>query len=249
MRSYPLASAPRLPMTGSRHPLRLESTKWLTWANASSLLLAVAVFAAWNLWSHRHRLETAQAPGRQILKYIELGVPPSIMKTSAQSAQVGVVAMPSFGVPEPVPDEQAPKATFAPELVVPAMPTMNAGEAVDPNISVDIGALSTQSLETTDSNPVFESYELDQPPQAVVKEQPTYPYKARELGVEGDVQVKMLVQPDGSVGNVQILDARPKGVFDQAIYTALAQWRFNPGKIGGKTVAAWVVTTIHFALN
>jgi len=71
----------------------------------------------------------------------------------------------------------------------------------------------------------------------------------RERGVEGSVQVKMLVQKDGSVGDVKILDARPKGVFDQAVYSALAQWRFNPGKIAGKAVMAWVVTTIHFDLN
>ena len=250
MRAFSLAHASRLPVTGGRHPLRRESTRWLSWANASSLLLAVAVFAAWNVWSHRHKeMVSGALQGRQTLKYIELGVPPSITKTAAHSAQIGVVAMPTFGVPEPVPDEQAPKTNFAPDLVVPSMPAMGAGEAVDPNIAVDLTGIASQGLETTNSSLVFESYELDQPPQAVVKEPPSYPYKARERGVEGSVQVKMLVQKDGSVGDVKILDARPKGVFDQAVYSALAQWRFNPGKIAGKAVMAWVVTTIHFDLN
>jgi protein TonB len=250
MKAFSLAHASRLPITGGRHPLRRESIRWLSWANASALLLAVAVFASWNLWTHRHKgTEGASQHGQQVLKYIELGVPPSITKTAARSAQVGVVAMPSFGVPEPVPDEQAPKTNFAPDLVVPSMPTLSAGEAVDPNIAIDLTGIASQGLETNTSSLVFESYELDQPPQAVVKEPPVYPYKARELGVEGSVQVKILVQQDGSVRDVQILDARPKGVFDQAVYGALAQWRFNPGKIAGKAVMAWVVTTIHFDLN
>ncbi|HVO76396.1 MAG TPA: energy transducer TonB [Candidatus Bathyarchaeia archaeon] len=250
MRAFSLSHASRLPITGGSHPLRRESIKWLSWANAFSLVAVVAVFATWSIWTHRHK-ETAGGPehGQKVLKYIELGVPPSIAKTAAGSSQIGVVAMPTFGVPEPVPDEQAPKTNFAPDLVVPSMPTLGAGEAVDPDIAVDLTGVASQDMETNTGSMVFESYELDQPPQAVVKEPPSYPYKARELGVEGSVQVKMLVQKDGSVGDVKILDARPKGVFDEAVYQALAQWRFNPGKVGGKAVMAWVVTTVHFDLN
>jgi TonB family protein len=59
----------------------------------------------------------------------------------------------------------------------------------------------------------------------------------------------MLVHQDGSVGQVFIVDARPQGLFEEAVKKSLQQWRFNPGKIDGKTVTAWVVTTIHFDLN
>jgi protein TonB len=67
--------------------------------------------------------------------------------------------------------------------------------------------------------------------------------------VEGEVQVKMLVQQDGSVAQVFIVDARPKGLFEEAVRKSILQWRFSPGKMQGKTVTAWVVTTIHFDLN
>jgi protein TonB len=57
------------------------------------------------------------------------------------------------------------------------------------------------------------------------------------------------VEPDGRVAKVLIVDARPQGLFEDTVMKSLAQWRFSPGKIEGKTVTAWVVTTIHFDLN
>jgi protein TonB len=59
----------------------------------------------------------------------------------------------------------------------------------------------------------------------------------------------MLVNPDGSVGQVQVLDARPPGIFEDAVKRTVPQWRFSPGKIEGRPVAAWVVTTIQFNLD
>jgi protein TonB len=96
---------------------------------------------------------------------------------------------------------------------------------------------------------VFEAYELDQPPQAVVRVPPVYPYKAREQGIEGVVQVKLLINQDGSVGHLEILDARPEGLFEEAVRNAVPQWKFSPGKIDGQTVTAWVVTYVRFTLD
>ncbi|HET6350047.1 MAG TPA: energy transducer TonB, partial [Candidatus Krumholzibacteria bacterium] len=62
-------------------------------------------------------------------------------------------------------------------------------------------------------------------------------------------QVKILVREDGSVGEVQIMDSRPPGVFDDAVITAVERWRFEAGTIGGKKVTSWVVTALHFKLN
>lgn len=96
---------------------------------------------------------------------------------------------------------------------------------------------------------IFESFQLDQAPRPVVKTPPTYPFKAREQGTEGVVQVKILVREDGGVGEVLIVDARPKEVFDDAVLAAVPQWRFEPGVIDGKKVNAWVVTALRFELN
>lgn len=95
---------------------------------------------------------------------------------------------------------------------------------------------------------VFEAYELDQPPQVIMRVPPVYPYKARERGTEGVVQIKLLVNTDGTVGEVLILDARPRDIFEEAVLKAVPQWKFRPGKIDGEPVTAWVVTTVRFEL-
>jgi TonB family protein len=144
--------------------------------------------------------------------------------------------------------EMAEQTDFQPDLVSPTITSPFAEGQADFDIAVDLSNLLEEEGKTG-SDLVFESYELDQPPQAVVKIPPAYPHQARERGVEGAVQVRMLVHQDGSVGQVFIVDARPQGLFEEAVKKSLQQWRFNPGKIDGKTVTAWVVTTIHFDLN
>ncbi len=113
-------------------------------------------------------------------------------------------------------------------------------------ISIDIGNIAEAAV---GENLVFESYELDQAPKAIVRVPPIYPYAAREKNIRGAVQVRMLVNPDGSVGQVQVLDARPPGIFEDAVKRTVPQWRFNPGKIEGRPVASWVVTTVQFTLD
>jgi len=116
----------------------------------------------------------------------------------------------------------------------------------DGGVAIDVGALAQTAVS---ENLVFESYELDQAPKAIVRVPPLYPYAAREKNIQGAVQVRMLVNPDGSVGQVQVLDARPPGIFEDAVKRTVPQWRFNPGKMEGRPVAAWVVTTIQFNLD
>lgn len=143
-------------------------------------------------------------------------------------------------------EKPAPKEDIemAPDLFQPEI-TRGFGD-LGAGISIDVGRLAETAVS---ENLVFESYELDQAPGAIVRVPPMYPYSAREKSIEGAVQVRMLVNPDGSVGQVQILESRPHGIFDDAVKRTVPQWRFSPGKIEGRAVAAWVVTTIRFDLD
>ncbi len=91
--------------------------------------------------------------------------------------------------------------------------------------------------------------ELDQPPRPLVKMPPIYPYKAKRMEIEGYVKVKFLVDEEGSVSRVSVLDASPKGVFEDSVLQTLPTWKFSPGKIVGEPVSSWVVTTIRFELK
>ena len=141
--------------------------------------------------------------------------------------------------PEP---EQQPD--FMPDLMQPDFSDFG---GLAGGIAIDLGALGG-SGGGLNQPVVFESYELDSPPEPVVKVPPVYPYKAREQGVEGVVQVRLLVRPDGSVGQVLIVAARPEGVFEEAVRQAVPRWKFEPGKVDSQPVAAWVVTALHFKL-
>lgn len=136
------------------------------------------------------------------------------------------------------------KEDFKPDLVKPQL--MSSAGNLEGGVVINLGNLDGGSIDNEEF--VFEAYELDQPPQTIVKVPPVYPYKAREMGIEGIVQIKVLVNTDGTVGQVQILGARPEGYFEKAVMRAVPNWKFNPGKIEGNAVTAWVVTNVRFQL-
>lgn len=144
--------------------------------------------------------------------------------------------------PEPPPPVQE-KPDFTPDLVRPAISGPGTGGLA---VEIDLGGVSRSR---GPAEMVFDSIDLDQAPQAIRKIPPTYPYKARERGIEGYVAVKFMVREDGSVFNVNILKARPEGYFEDEVRRALVGWEFQPGRIDGEPVASWVVTTLRFDLN
>ena len=58
--------------------------------------------------------------------------------------------------------------------------------------------------------------------------QPAYPPDARRAGTTGEVVVTFTVNTDGSVGNVDITSARPRGVFERNVRAAVTRWKFQP---------------------
>ena len=69
------------------------------------------------------------------------------------------------------------------------------------------------------------------------------------LRTEGTVRVRFLVRRDGTVGEIIIEAADPEGVFEDAVRDAVSRWRFEPGRLAGEAVAAWVVMPITFDLS
>jgi protein TonB len=63
---------------------------------------------------------------------------------------------------------------------------------------------------------------------AVSTPQPAYPPQAQRSGTKGQVVVSFTVNPDGSVGNVDVVSAKPRGVFERTVQSAVKKWRFQP---------------------
>ena len=142
-------------------------------------------------------------------------------------------------IPKPKP---RPKMDFTPDL---AMPNPRGPSPLDVEVNID-PSLFEGGPERGEF--VFNSGDLDQPPQNIHQTQPVYPYKARQRNIEGYVKVKMLVRADGTVGEVSVLDANPKGLFETEALKAVPNWRFRPGVIDGKPVPSWVIQNIRFNL-
>jgi protein TonB len=62
---------------------------------------------------------------------------------------------------------------------------------------------------------------------------PEFPREAAVAGAEsGLVKARMTIDASGEVTRVEILDARPRRVFDRAVVKTLSQWRFATGSSG-----------------
>ena len=98
-----------------------------------------------------------------------------------------------------------------------------------------------------DSSEVFEYAEVEVKPHPIDLTTPAYPEKARKERIEGKVSLKLLVNVDGSVSDVRVLEG-PE-VFHQAAIDAVSQSRFRPGKHNGKLVPVRLIMPIEFSLD
>lgn len=249
--AFPLAGAPSLPLTGEQHPLRREFARWMSWANGATLLLVLAVFAGWAWWSQR----TPEAPpvARQvkIVRYTDLGVPPSIARPSAPQVNVAEeiakieAPPPVIAVPEPVADEKAQTRTIATQAEI--------AEALEPLTLEDLGSGSGDGdslvidVDIDTSPSPFEFVAVEEEPVRLRIDPPVYPELARDAGIEGTVLVQVLVGRDGKVKDVIYVDG-PEALKEAAFACArTAVWK--PALMDNKPVEVWVVMPVTFRLR
>ncbi len=91
--------------------------------------------------------------------------------------------------------------------------------------------------------------EVDQKPMSITTLRPRYPYRAKNMSIEGYVTVHFLVDRNGTPRELTIVKADPKGFFEKAARKAVPRWRFKPGKKAGRPVGVWVEMTIRFELG
>ena len=74
-----------------------------------------------------------------------------------------------------------------------------------------------------------------------------YPEAARKKGIEGWVELAFTVTPNGTVDGVEVRNASPAEVFDEAATRAVRQWRFEPIVRDGQKVAQRAMVRLRFA--
>lgn len=112
--------------------------------------------------------------------------------------------------PEPTPEPEAP-----PERVAEADSVSTREAAGEPSEQA-----SAQAPDSA-SGPVSS-------PQPTRKVPPEYPARAQRRGLEGYVEVRFTIRPDGSVDgdSLRVTDAEPRNVFERAAMRAVSRWQF-----------------------
>ncbi len=90
---------------------------------------------------------------------------------------------------------------------------------------------------------------VDVPPKPVARGSFKYPPAAKKNGIKGYVLLSVLVETDGSINQVQVLESSPSGIFDASALQGIRNWHFEPAKYKGETVRVWAKQKIRFDLS
>ncbi len=66
--------------------------------------------------------------------------------------------------------------------------------------------------------------------------QPNYPRKAALEGIEGWVKFRFTVSADGTPKNIELIEAKPRRIFDRDARKAIYKWKFKPKIVDGKAI-------------
>jgi len=179
----------------------------------------------------------------KILKYSDLGPPPSIsgqQAAVAPSVSVAPAVKPSVGIPVPVPDaEVSADQTLATQQEM--------SEAVSPIAELAQSAIEDIQIEEDDVPPPdFVPFEKE--PVVIRRVEPIYPEFAQKAGLEGSVYVNIWVDKEGKVRDVKILKS-DSDIFNQAVIDACKQWLFSPAMMKNGPVAVWVAVPFRFSMQ
>ncbi|MCX7798499.1 MAG: energy transducer TonB [Melioribacter sp.] len=187
-------------------------------------------------------------PTVRVLKYSELGPPPSITNEVPQQISVaGPAAAPTVGVPVPVPDEEAP-----PEQTIATQQELS--QQTSPVLTEGLGSGTTQitqdiKIEKEEEEPDINAFvPVEKLPEMVVAAQPTYPEIAKRAGITGKVYVKVLIDKEGKPKKAVIIKSDAE-VFNEPAIEAAMKCAFTPALQNNKPVSVWIVIPYKFTLQ
>jgi len=78
---------------------------------------------------------------------------------------------------------------------------------------------------------------------------PEYPRLARRRGYQGKVLLEVLVNREGKVEDLRVLQSSGFPVLDRAATASVRRWGFEPGRKGDDAVVMWVKVPVRFQLR
>ncbi len=84
---------------------------------------------------------------------------------------------------------------------------------------------------------------------ALVQPKPNYPAQALSRKIEGWVMVRFNITKEGTVDSVEVVDSKPKGVFEREAVRAAWRYKFKPKLVDGKPVEQVATLPFEFTLE
>jgi protein TonB len=182
----------------------------------------------------------------RILKYSDLGPPPSIAaaNTPPPIAVAAPTAKPTIGIPVPVPDaEVSPDQTLATQTEM-----SQAIAPVGEGLGDGTGFAIEQDIIIEDDGPPADFVAVEKEPVPIRKVEPKYPELAMRAGLEGRVWVKIWVDKEGKPRDVVILKSDAE-IFNESAIEAARQFLFTPAYMNNGPVSVWVSVPFRFKLT
>jgi TonB family protein len=156
------------------------------------------------------------------------------------------IVMRTFPPPKPLPIRQEKTPIFNPHEA-PAIEDVHTTVrtlVIPPHENFD----RTPPTTVTSTEPTAPAVIKD--PQPLYRGGLVYPERAADAGVGGYVEFAFIIEPDGSVGDPQVIAEVPDGYgFAVAAKKAFPKWRFEPKLVDGKPVAAPATIRVTFKLQ
>lgn len=158
----------------------------------------------------------------------------------------------SKDIKPPDPPKKFQKPRSAPQYPVQAKLTLPF--EINPRLpggpdTLDLPPLESAPMISANLANVFSAGQLDAPLTTLVRIPPVYPMRARRRGIEGWVKVSFIIDEQGHVNDVAIIEAEPTGIFERSVRRCVSGWRFKPGTIEGVPVRTRAETTIRYTLE
>ena len=186
-----------------------------------------------------------KAVGTIVWTTADLGAPPTL---SGKDIPIRVAAperaLPSVGVPTPVPDDEAPEEVEMATMddlaaMAASLPVIDLDDTGDKNIIIEN---LEDLLPSPDEYVFYEEY-----PQKIEDIKPEFPELAWRAGITGTVWVKALVDKEGKVRDVIIVrDSGAKAGFEEASVEAAMNTTWKPAISNGHPIAVWVTYKYDF---
>jgi len=136
----------------------------------------------------------------------------------------------------PPPPEAPPAASpVVPAITGASSPTGKPG-GVSGTGNSEVGEVGAETLDNRDFKPFG-------------NQKPTYPEVPRKLNLEGSVTLRILVNAQGKVEEVQIVKWTGHPSFGESAKNTAMSWKFAPPRFHGKPAKAWYNRTIEFRLH